>query len=119
MFTITAMKQFILFALLFGLLISCKKDPSSNSVNLKSYGKITGIDARMCPSPCCGGWFIEINKENYRFLKLPDNSNLDLSNATFPVNVYLSWKKIDSGCGGDEISVLSIQKVKASAQTTP
>jgi hypothetical protein len=58
----------------------------------ESIGLITGQDARMCPSPCCGGWFIKIDSLTYEFDSLPGNSNIDLAKETFPLAVKLDWQ---------------------------
>jgi hypothetical protein len=46
----------------------------------------------MCPSPCCGGWFIKIDSLTYEFDSLPGNSNIDLAKETFPLAVKLDWQ---------------------------
>ena len=99
------MKNFV-YIFLFSLLVysSCDKQPGPD------YQKatITGYDYRMCI--CCGGWFIEIGKETYRFDQLPPSSNLDLNNAEFPLKVKVIWKKDENGCAGDEIIIEKIKK---------
>jgi len=85
------------------VLASCMKD---NDFGQK--GVITGFDYRKCM--CCGGWFISINDSTYRFYQLPDQNNIDLENASFPVEVILSCKKDPNGCMGDEIIILRIEK---------
>jgi hypothetical protein len=57
-----------------------------------SKGKITGPDPRMCPSPCCSGWFIEIDNSTYEFDSIPVNTNINLQKETFPVYVKLDWQ---------------------------
>ena len=49
-----------------------------------SEGTITGLDMRMCPSPCCGGWITMIDSEYYTFSDLPENSSIDLNQENFP-----------------------------------
>ena len=63
----------------------------------ESKGVITGADMRMCPSPCCGGWDITVNKEYYTFSALPQDSGMDLDKQKFPLAVKLNWK-LDSIC---------------------
>jgi len=74
----------------------------------RSSGTITGYDIRECA--CCGGYFIEIESETYRFFNLPNNSNLNLENPTFPIPVKLNWIKDPSACLGDEILIFKIEK---------
>ena len=73
-----------------------------------SYGQITNADYRLCM--CCGGWFINIGNETYRFLSLPENSDLNLTEETLPMNVELDWTKDENACLGDEIIISSIKK---------
>lgn len=77
--------------------------------NFKNSGIITGQDFRRCM--CCGGWFIDINSETYRFYDLPDNSDLDLYSEEFPVQVNLDWTSDQNGCLGDEILIERIEKI--------
>ena len=71
-------------------------------------GKITGSDPAMCA--CCGGWFITIGQDRYRFDNLPNNSSIDLNKENLPIYVRLNWKKDPNQCMGDEIVVLEIEK---------
>ena len=71
-------------------------------------GIITGPDLRECM--CCGGWYIEINHNTFRFSDLPANSNLDLWNENLPIYVELTWKKNENGCLGDEIFIEYLKK---------
>ena len=71
-------------------------------------GKITGCDFRECM--CCGGWYIEINNNTYRFNNLPVNSNIDLQHEPFPIHVEVIWEKDVHGCLGDEILIDYIKK---------
>jgi hypothetical protein len=74
----------------------------------QSSGVITGRDLRLCPSPCCGGWDITIDKSFYTFSSLPANSGIDLEKETFPLKVKLNWR-LDSVCGS-HIQILKIVK---------
>ena len=76
----------------------CKREVEFNSV-----GIITGPDNRMCP--CCGGWFIEIEENTYRFYDIPDVNDIDLANATFPISVKLNYSVEGCGCLGDEVVI--------------
>jgi hypothetical protein len=97
------MKQIILINCFFLiLLISCGKQKE-----FKSEGNITGLDISMCA--CCGGWYIEIENNTYRFFDLPKGSGLDLANETLPVTVKLDWVEMN-GCIGDEIEVSKLMK---------
>jgi len=84
-------------------LVSCQKEDP-----YLSEGTITGPDFRECA--CCGGWFIDIGGETYRFQELPCSCSLDLMNEEFPLDVFLDWKKDPDGCLGDEIIVYRIKK---------
>lgn len=81
---------------------SCQKD------DYESEGLITGADPRDCV--CCGGWFIEIDLQVYRFYEIPPGSDLDLTKESFPVKVRLDWQKDPDACLGDEILVSRIKK---------
>lgn len=85
------------------ILISCGKKK-----DLMSEGNIIGQDAALCA--CCGGWFIEIDNNTYRFNNLPEDSELDLMDASFPVSVQLEWIVDSVGCIGDEILINELKK---------
>ncbi len=84
--------------LVLALLTGCGKDQG-----YQNSGKILGPDYRKCM--CCGGWFIEIENDTLRFQVLPEGSTLNLTDAIFPMNVYLDWHYPDPQCMGDEIIV--------------
>ncbi len=91
------------------LLASCiTDDPGNPGREYKSSGSITGYDMRECA--CCGGWFINIGGERYRFQSLPAGSSLILDHAQFPIEVLLDWEKVEKPCLGDEINVIRIKK---------
>lgn len=95
--------------ILFGF-IYCQKQKENND-NYKSIGTITGQDVRMCPSPCCSGWFIKIDSLTYEFDSLPINSNINLAKETFPLVVKLDWQLSDSlGCPNKRITIQRIAK---------
>lgn len=97
------MKNLTFIALIIlSMTIGCGKDDPNN------YGQITGPDMSLCP--CCGGWFIEIEDETYRFFNLPENSGINLTNESWPIYVELEWVKDGNGCMGDEIFINSIRK---------
>jgi hypothetical protein len=89
--------------------VYCQKE---NSNVYKSTGTITGPDMRMCPSPCCGGWFIIIDGLTYEFDTLPVNSDISLGKETFPLAVKLDWE-LSGGiieCPNKRITVQRIKK---------
>ena len=86
----------------------CQKERSDN---YKSIGTITGQDVRMCPSPCCSGWFIGIDSLTYEFDTLPSSSNINLEKETFPLVVKLDWQLSDTpGCPNKRIKIQRIAK---------
>ena len=91
------------------LLVSCSNsnDPSANRI---SRGVITGPDYRKCSNICCGGWFIEIEGKEYRFLELPPGSNVPLLENNYPIPVKLAWSPASEGadCYSPVIVVHSI-----------
>lgn len=100
---------FIIGIIILGL-ICCHKE---NTNDFKSFGKITGPDMRMCPSPCCGGWNIQIDSLTYQFDSIPMNSNIDLPKDSFPIFVKLDWQLSNSSlCPGvGRIKILRIERV--------
>jgi hypothetical protein len=87
---------------------SCQKEESHN---YKSTGTITGPDMRMCPSPCCSGWFINIDGTIYEFDALPAASNINLEKETFPLEVRLDWQISNTiDCPNKRISIQRIAK---------
>lgn len=96
--------KIIAMVILCFMLVTCMKDN-----DFGQRGTITGIDLRECL--CCGGWFININDSTYRFFELSDQNNIDLKNASFPVEVILTWKKNPNSCLGDEIIITRIEKI--------
>ena len=94
-------KELLQIACLSFLLIACNyinfQTDKTPTLTFQSKGVITGSDMRMCPSPCCGGWDITIDKEYYTFSTLPANSGIDLDKEKFPLAVKLNWK-LDSIC---------------------
>ena len=82
---------------------SCTK-----SYKYENSGVITGQDGRYCG--CCGGWFIDIDNTTYRFDQIPKNSNFNLENPTYPIEVKLNWELKDEQCMGVEIIVEEITR---------
>lgn len=76
---------FLITFILMLFLFSCEKEVS----DYQSTALITGPDLAFCA--CCGGYFIELNDSTYHFDSLPSASDIDLSTATFPIEVKLDW----------------------------
>jgi len=98
----------ILYLLSFVLLIcvaACEDDTNP----YESEGIIMGIDWRLCPAPCCGGYFIEIEGTTYLSNGIPNN-DLDITPETLPIPVYLDWEIIDDNFDcGERILVSAIE----------
>ncbi len=93
----------------FGIVIftSCNNDDDLQ-VQFESTATISGFDMTLCA--CCGGWIIDINGQepDKRFSELPQNSNIDLQNSTFPLSVQLNWSESNEYCGNG-ITIESIE----------
>ena len=87
------------------LLPACSKEEG-----YMSEGSITGPDYRECA--CCGGWYIVIGPQTYRFQELPEGCSIDLIDAIFPIEVKLDWRIDDTPCLGDEIVVERMVLIK-------
>lgn len=88
-------------------IMSCSDE--DQHIAFKDPGTILGADLSLCA--CCGGWFIEINNEKYRFEQLPEDSNIDLNAETYPIQVNLDWATDPNACLPDEILIGRIEKV--------
>lgn len=106
----------VLFFILFmiGVLIGCDDEESDCLIpnctfKDKVEGSILGVDARLCA--CCGGYFIKIGEETYRFYEEPSCSDLalEVSDYEFPLEVWVDWKADPDACLGDEIL---LEKIK-------
>ena len=103
-------KTFLCICLILFGFIYCQKQ-KENTDNYKSVGTITGQDARMCPSPCCSGWFINIDSLTYEFDTLPTSSNINLEKETFPFIVKLDWLLSNTiECPNKRITIQKIAK---------
>ncbi len=102
------MKYFyLIFIFIFLVFASCSEDDNTtNNSQYQSEGIIIGFDYRKCM--CCWGWDIEINGIEYKFEKLPDNSNLDLYQETMPIEVTLDWSKDNSACN----NMILVKRIK-------
>ena len=89
------MKALIIFFCFSLIFISCKK---SNQSLYQRAGVITGYDARMCPSPACGGLLITLKNDTAKnpppFYHINSTlTQLGISeNTKFPINVSLNYK---------------------------
>lgn len=104
------LKKYLMICLIVSGFLYCHKE---NESDYKSFGTITGPDYRMCPSPCCSGWFIQIESLTYEFDSIPAISNINLQKDPFPIYVKLDWqlsRKID--CPIKRIIIQRITKVK-------
>jgi hypothetical protein len=90
------------------VIFGCHKEKNSD---YQSTGTITGPDYRMCPSPCCSGWFIIIESLTYEFDSLPASSNISLDKEAFPLNVKLDWQLLNTiDCPNKRITIQRIAK---------
>ena len=62
----------------------------------------------LCPTPCCGGWIIEMDGSNYGFDSLPSGCKIDLQTATFPIFVKLDWQRAMNICSNNRIVIQRI-----------
>lgn len=95
--------------IIFGFIYCQKPKETTDTYNYKSTGTITGPDRKMCPSPCCSGWFIRIDNSIYEFDSLPVNSNINLDKVTFPLAVKLDWQLSKTEICAD--NRITIQKI--------
>jgi hypothetical protein len=85
------------------MLASCMKDN-----DFGQRGTITGPDYRLCY--CCGGYLININDSTYQFRDIPEQNNINLENASFPIEVIFEWKEHPNPTLCNEIIILRIEK---------
>jgi hypothetical protein len=98
----------ILALLIFSFAPECKK--KCGEEKFQSTGQIGDADLRKCS--CCGGYFITINGEQYRFFTLPAGSGINLETDPRPVNVHLNWHKETEGpCASELIVIDAIRKM--------
>lgn len=84
------MAKILVLIVLILSIAACHDTVSNNTDNLVP-ATITGPDLTM--TPCSGGWFIKIDTVTYRLIDLPQESNINLDSAKFPLDVYISWMK--------------------------
>ena len=95
------------FVFLFLIVCSC----SDNTDDIPGdRATVIGPDVRECIQ-CCGGWFIEIEEEQYRFGPIPFSAMIDFENETYPLEVAVVWNPSNGDCE-DEIDLISIQKIE-------
>lgn len=97
------MKLKILLISLVTIIIACS---SSTENECPDEARVLGGDYRECM--CCGGWFIEIQSDTFRFQTLPEGSDIELDQNKMPIDVYVEWEKVEEPCLGDEIKLLKI-----------
>ena len=90
----------VFFLLIFAgfTLFACQDDTAPDTCANLQEGKITGQDYRKCA--CCGGWFLQTADTTYMFVSLPEGSDIDLQNATFPIPVKFDFTPDSSICNG-------------------
>lgn len=99
----------LVFCILLEGFLGCQEDTQKEYM---SDGKILGPDFRMCPSPCCGGWYILIGSTTYEFDALPANSDINLQASSFPIAVKLDWSLSDKlACPDKRIIIKRIVKI--------
>lgn len=100
-------------------LASCSgtNDATDDAILIEWMGKgsITGFDARRCASPCCGGWFIQIDGRRHRFLAFPEGTDSTLQtyrSEDFPIPVVLIWTSdsTEQKCTHDLITIQAIAR---------
>ncbi|MBK8429047.1 MAG: hypothetical protein IPL27_25210 [Lewinellaceae bacterium] len=86
----------VFFLLIFAgiALIACHADTTANM----KEGQITGPDGRKCA--CCGGWFLQTTDTTFLLVAVPQGSNIDLQNASFPLPVKFNYVPDTSFCNG-------------------
>lgn len=99
----------LFFCILLWGFLGCQEDTRKEYM---SEGKILGPDLRMCPSSCCGGWYIQIEGSTYEFDALPANSDINLQTVSFPIFVRLDWSLSDKiACPDKRITIQRIVKI--------
>lgn len=96
-------ESLVIFILVIGS-IACSKSDGT----YQSKGVITGQDFTMCA--CCGGWFITIDGEIYRFDSFPADSGIIPEKETMPLAVELDWQIKPGGCPANRIIIQRIKK---------
>lgn len=92
----------------FGVLLVAATLGCNKATVAKDSATILGADYRKCG--CCGGWFIEIEQDTFRFFEAPNNSNVDLNSTSYPLKVDVKWRELEDACMSDLIEVTSLKK---------
>lgn len=104
----------IIFLATIFIISSCSKNENKvieqeKVTTYESTATIIGQDMALCA--CCGDWQIIIDNMVYpantllpfvhQFKFLPGNSTINLSTATFPLNVKINWSIDNNTCYGN------------------
>ncbi len=98
--------SFILFTIIVIGFSSC----NGSDAELQSKGTILSLDTSECA--CCGGYLIEIDGESniYNIITLPEGNDLNIDNASYPLDVRLNWDQNVSRFCSNQITVSAISK---------
>lgn len=86
------------------LIFSCEKD------KFGSTGTISGFDSRLCYYPCCGGYLIQIDGNQYHFEKAELPENFSFEENQLPLEVDLDWELKSVVCS--ETKWIKISKIR-------
>jgi hypothetical protein len=85
---------------------SCEKEQEKEDAMQEAT--ITSFDVSLCA--CCGGWFVTIEGQRFRFYELPESKiSLDLTKQKLPLTLRISWKPKEKPCMPDLIDVLAYE----------
>ena len=104
---------YILSALFIVIVMSSCDDDFTvcdNDGYIESNGLILGSDDSYCA--CCGGWYIQISTDTMRIMDMPDNFDTALYNLDMPVEVVLSWKQMENGCGATTKGLIEVKSIQ-------
>lgn len=102
------LKAVLIVAGIFLLLPSCEEVPLRE--NGETLAIITSQDYRRCY--CCGGYYIKIGQETYRYLPFSSVNGTVFPENDLPRLVWVQWQKDPDPCLGDEIIITSIRPFK-------
>lgn len=105
------MKKLFSIPLFFLLLFAACNDNDDSEYTL-SNGLVIGADMRLCM--CCGGWWIEINKDTLRLMNAPSEFNEQMIEMEMPVPVALEWKPMTDGCGRQFTKLIEVKNITIS-----
>lgn len=103
------MKSILLvLAVVLSVISACQKEKSDFTA-----AEITGIDYRKCASPFCGGYFIKIEGQTFRFLALPEKHNLDEDfHDKFPYPVAVKWHDFNDPQFPDVQDLIVVEEIQ-------